>query len=165
MLWQIPHLDENTTADPRISPGTVEHEEKLLRELLNPDHVVNGRVMSSAIPVKELRIRGFSLHRLEHVTQELVESSITFKLARTYQGQARASEGVARFTARAVRDIQDNGCQVFVVIDTATFENPGHASIFLTDEGMRESLAKKMRGKLLRLLEKRMSVAEAFAGQ
>ena len=41
----------------------------------------------------------------------------------------------------------------------------GHASIYLTDQGMKESLAKKMREKLLPLLENRMSVTDAFAAQ
>ena len=165
MPCQTPHLDETTTAAPGISPGTVADEESLLREILNPDHIVNGEIMPSAIPVKELQMRGFSLHRLDHVTQKLVENSINLKLARTFQGQPRVSEGVACFTARVVREIRNNGNQAFVVIDTAIRCNPGHASIHLFNQGMKESLAKRTRKMLLPLLEGKMSVAEVFARQ
>ena len=115
--------------------------------------------------MKELRIRGFSVHRLDHVAQNLIEGSIISKLARAFHGQPRVSEGIARFTAGAVREIRNNGNQAFVVIDTATRCNPGHASIYLSDLEMKESLAKRNRKKLLPLLENRMSVAEVFAGQ
>jgi hypothetical protein len=150
---------------PGISPRPVANEESLLREVLNPDHVVNGEVQSSAIPLKELQERGFSVHRLEYVTREFVENAISQKLARTFQGSARVSEGVARLTARVVREIRDNGNQTFVVVDTATRSNPGHASIYLSNAGMKGSLARRMRDRLLPLLENRTSVAEAFAGQ
>ena len=165
MPCQIPHLDEATTAAPGISPGPVADEESLLREILNPDHVVDGEVQSSAISLKDLKELGFSVRRSGHVTRKIVEDSIEEKLTRTFQGRIRMSEGVARFTARAVREIRDNGIQVFLVVDTATWSNRGHASIYLSNIGIKDSLARSMRNKLLRLLETRMPVAEAFAGQ
>ena len=140
-------------------------EESLIREILNPDHVVDGKVQSSAIPLKDLKERGFSVHRLDHVTRKFVEDSINEKLTRASQGRERVSEGVARFTARTVREISDNGSQVFVVIDTSMKSNRGHASIYLSDIEMKNSLARSMRNKLLPLLENRISVADAFAGR
>ena len=163
MPCQTPHLDENTTAAPGISPSTVVDEENLIREVLNPDHFVNGQVVSAAIPLSDLQERGFSVHRLEYVTRKFVENAINQKLARPYQDMPRASEGVARFSARAVREFRDNGNQAFVVVDAATISNPGHASIYLSKVGMKGSQARSMRNKLLPLLEYRMSVAAAFA--
>ena len=165
MPCRTPHLDEGTTAVPGISPGLVADEETLLREILNPDHVVDGKVQSSAIPLTDLRERGFSVHRLEYVTQKFVEQAINERLARPFQGQTRVTEGVARFTARAVREIKNDGNQAFVVVDTSAKSNRGHASIYLSDIGAKDSLARRLRNRLLPLLENRMSVAEAFAGK
>ena len=139
-------------------------EESLLREILNPDHVKSGEIQPSAIPLKELKERGFSVHRVQYVTRIFVESSIKEKLARPFAGQPRVSEGVACFTARAVRGISDNGNKAFVVIDTAKPSNKGHASIYLLNVDVKDSLARRMRNRLRPLLENQMSVAEAFAG-
>ena len=163
MPCQTPHLAETSSAAPDISPGAVEDDEPLLRSVFNPDHVREGMVQPSAISLKDLQERGFSVNRLWYVTQEFVEDSIRRTLARTFQGSPRESEGVAYFTARTVRDIQDNGIQAFVVIDTALQDNRGHGSIYLADPGMKPSQARRMREKLLPLLHNRVSVAEAFA--
>lgn len=163
MPCQTPHLDETTSAAPDISPGLVEDDEPLLRLIFNPDHFRDGLLQPSAIPMKDLKERGFSVDRLRHVTQEFVEDSISRFLARTFNNLPRESEGVACFQARDVRDIRDNGTQVFVVIDKALQNNQGHASIYLADLGMKQSQAKRMREKLMLLLNSRVSVAEAFA--
>ena len=162
MPCQSPHLDETSSAAPDISPGVVEDDEPLLRSVFNPDHVKDGQVQTSAISLKDLQERGFSVNRLRYVTQEFVEESIDRTLARTFQGIGRESEGVACFEARAVRDIRD-GTQVFVVIDTALQDNRGHASIYLANPDVQPSQARRMREKLLPLLHGRVSVAEAFA--
>ena len=158
------HLDEATSAAPGISPGTVRDEEWLLREILNPDHVVDGEIQPSAIPLKDLKERGFSVHRLLYVTRGLVEESMNEKLARPSAGKDRFSEGVASFTARAVREIRDDGHKAFVVIDTAKPSHEGHASIYLSNVVVKDSRARRLRDRLRPLLENRTSVAEAFAG-
>ena len=163
MPSQTTHLDETLSAAPDISPGVVEDDEPLLRSVFNPDHIKDGQVLPSAISLKDLQERGFSVNRLWYVTQEFVENSIRRTLARTFQGSFRASEGVACFEARAVRVVPGNGSQVFVVTDTALPDNYGHASIYLADLGMKPSQARRMREKLLPLLHSRVSVAEAFA--
>ena len=165
MPCQTPHLDEATTAAPDVSPGPVKDKEILLREMLNPDHVVEGEVRSAAVSLRDLREQGFSVNRMDHVTRHFVERALNQRLGRPFQGMPRASEGVAQFTARAVRELTDNGKQVFVVIDTATESNKGHASVYLSDVRVSDSLARGMRNQLLPLLENRISVAEAFAGR
>ena len=158
-------MDESTTAAPGISPGPVADEENLLREILNPDHLVDGMLKPAEIALTDLKKRGFSVHRMEYVTRKFVEDAINQRLAKPFQGQPRLSEGVAYLGTQAVREIRDDGNQAFVVIDTAMLTNPGHASIYLSEVGMKDSLARGMRNKLLPLLENRMSVAEAFAGR
>ena len=163
MPCQTPHLDETSSAEPDISPGVVADDEWLLRSVFNPDHVKDGQIQPSAISLSDLRERGFSVNRLRYVTQEFVEDSISKFLARTFQGTARESEGVAWFEAHVVRDVRDDGTQVFVVIDTALPDNHGHASIYLADPSMKTSQSRRVRGELLPLLRDRISVAEAFA--
>ena len=125
MPCQTPHLDETSSAAPHISPSTVEDDESLLRSVFNPDHIKDGQIQPSAISLKDLQERGFSVNRLKYVTQEFLENTIDQFLARTFQGSPRESEGVAYFQARAVREVQDNGTQVFVVINTALLDNRG----------------------------------------
>ena len=127
-------------------------EERLLREVLNPDHFRGGEIQPAAIPLKDLKERGFSVHRLQYVTRILVEESINEKLARPFAGEDRVSEGVACFTAHAVREISDNGNKAFVVIDTAKPSNKGHASIYLLNVDVKDSHARSMRHKLRPLL-------------
>ena len=165
MPCQTPHLDEASSAAPDISPGIVEDDESLLRSVFNPDHVKDGQVQPSAISLKDLQERGFSVNRVRYVTQEFIEGAIRRTLARTFHGATRESEGVACFQAREVRDIHDDDAQVFVVIDTAFPDNRGHASIYIADPEMKPSQARRMRGKLLPLLHDRISVAEAFSPQ
>lgn len=93
MPCQSPHLDEKTSAAPGISPGPVVDGEILLREMLNPDHVVEKVVQPSAVPLMDLRKRGFSVHRLDHVTRKFVEDSISEKLIRPF---LRKGAGVGR---------------------------------------------------------------------
>ena len=102
---------------------------------------------------------------MDYVSQHFVERALNQRLSRPFQGVSRISEGVALFAAQAVREIRDNGKQVFVVIDTATVSNKGHASIYLSDVRVNESRARGIRSRLLPLLENRLSVAEAFAGR
>ena len=71
-----PHLDEAATAAPGISPGPVTDAEFLLREMLNPDHVVEGEVRPSAVSLRDLRERGFSVNRMDHVSQHFVERAL-----------------------------------------------------------------------------------------
>ena len=162
MPCQTPHLDETVSATPDVSPGIVLNGEQLLRSLFNPDHIKDGVLQVAAVPLRDLQTRGFSVNRLSHVTPELIYDAINRLLARRPGGEPRYSEGVARFSVGIVRSIQDDGKQVFVVIDTASPDNVGHASIYLSDDAMPQSQARRMRERLLPLLQRRMSVAEVF---
>ena len=156
------HLDETISARPGISPGIVEDYERLLRALFNPDHIKDGKVLVTAISLKDIRHRGFSVHRLAHVSSHLAQSLIDKFLSRPLAGQQRKFEGVASLETHAVREISEDGKQVFVVIDTAKHCNVGHASIYLSDAPSSEGRARKLRALLLLLLQERTSLDEAF---
>ncbi len=156
------HLDECTSAAPGISPGIVENSESLLRILFNPDHIRDGKIVESAIPVKDLRIRGFSVLRKKHVTHGFISSSIQDMLSRPRKSEPKIFEKVAKFEVIAVRAIKFENQQVFKVIDTALKNNLGHASIYIAAAEKGEGFARKMRMRLLPLFENRMSVDELF---
>ena len=84
------------------------------------------------------------------------------RLSISRKGDAWKDEGVAKFKALAVRSFRLNGQQVFVVIDTAFADNRGHASIYAVNPKKGDGYTRKLRSILLPLLEKRISIKEAF---
>ena len=58
----------------------------------------------------------------------------------------------------------DNNERAFVVIDTATEDNLGHASIYFATPQKGKAYAREARGFLLPLLQNRMTIDEAYAG-
>ena len=157
-----PHLDEHVSAKPDLSPGVVEDDELLLRELFNPQHVRNGELLPSAIPAKDLISKGFSVNRMKHVTAEFVKASIEKRLSKSRKGEPWKDEGVAKLKALEVRQIPFDGRQAFVVIDTAEPDNRGHASIYAATPEKGEPHARELRERLLPFLQKRMPVDKAF---
>ena len=136
--------------------------ERVLRALFNPDHVKDGKVLAAAISLTDLCCKGFSVQRMAYVSPELVQNLIDQFLSRLRDRQPRKFEGVARLETRIVRDIFEDDKQVFVVIDTAQHCNVGHASIYLSDTSLSQGHARKLRERLLPLLQERTSVGEAF---
>ena len=165
--FQLPplslHLDESVSAAPDCSPGTVQDDERLLRALFNPQHVQQGKVLARAIPVKDLRERGFSVHRVSHVTPDFVQSYIDDALFRPRSGEPWTDEGVAILLTAKIRKLLLNGQRAFVVIDTGHPDNPGHASIYAAQPDRSEAHARELRTLLLPLLQNRLSVQEAFS--
>ena len=164
MPLPILHLDESKSAAPEISPGIVEDEEQLIREMFNPQHInEEGKVIERAISVNELLVDGFSVHRIQHVSKEFVEKSIQTRLSRKRK-EPWASEGVPKLKTLAVRQIFLEDERAFVVIDTATEDNPGHASIYFATPQKGKAYAREARGILLPLLQDRVTLDEAYDG-
>ena len=163
-----PHLDEQTSAAPDISPGIVRDNEIVLRELFSPDHIEEGMITPAAVELKELRQTGASVHRAKHTAAEEVRASIERRLeSRKSQDPSRSYEArISAPTAGQIRGIRikDTGEQVFVVIDTAESGNPGHASIYGKNPEIRKSMLRKLRTDLLLpvLQENLMLVEEAL---
>ena len=158
-----PHLDEHVSAAPGVSPGVVENDEFLLRELFNPQHIDDdGQVLPAAISLEDLRHRGFSVNRIEYVSPDFMRSSVEERLSRPRGGKPWRDEGVARLETRQVRRFRAEGDQAFAVIDTALPENPGHASIYVTKPEKGEAYARELRSLLLPLLQDRMTIEQVF---
>ena len=156
------HLDENVSAAPGLSPGVVEDDEILLRELFKPHHVKNGQLRPAAISAKDLISAGFSVKRMRYVTAECVKASIEERLSRPRKGEPLRNEGVAKLKTLEVRQILFDDRRAFVVIDTAEPNNKGHASIYSATPEKGEPYARELRKLLLPFLQKRMPVDEAF---
>ena len=157
-----PHLDEHVSAAPDISPGVVADDEFLLRELFNPQHIDDdGQVLVTAISLKDLRQRGFSVNRIKYVSPDFIKSSVKERLSRPRREPWRYV-GAAKFEARGIRQIQAQGERAFVVIDTALSENPGHASIYVGKSEKGEAYARELRNLLKPFLQHRMSIEQAF---
>lgn len=163
MQQHIPHLDESISASPAHSPGPVQDQETLLRIIIEPDHINEGRIQPSAVQLRDLTQRGLSVHRREYTTEQEVRTAAQTLADRTTAAGRRRLEGLASFTAGAVRDIRNLERQAFVVIDTALPDNMAHASIYLASPQVSQSLAREMREQLLRLMDHRLTLEQAFA--
>ncbi|MDE0330812.1 MAG: hypothetical protein OXL41_03005 [Nitrospinae bacterium] len=92
-----------------------------------------------------------------------MEKSIQARLSRKRK-EPWTSEGVSRLKTLAVRQILLDNERAFVVIDTATEDNPGHASIYFGAPQKGKAYAREARGFLLPLLQNRMALDEAYDG-
>ncbi len=91
-----------------------------------------------------------------------MEKSVEERLSRPRKGEPWKDEGAAKFQTSEVRRIRLDGRPAFVVIDTAHACNPGHAGIYAAAPGKGDAHARELRSLLLPLLQKRMSIEEAF---
>ena len=105
MQQHIPHLDESTSASPTLSPGPVRDQETLLRIIIEPDHIREGRMQPSAVQLRDLTHRGLSVHRKEHTTRNAVDAIVQALLGRPTAAGMRSLEGLASFNTGAVRSI------------------------------------------------------------
>jgi hypothetical protein len=154
-----PHRDEGTSASPWISPGIVDNDEILLRTLLEPEHVKDGRPVEAAIPLQDLRHRGYSVDRRRYTSKWRVLIYHRSRLRRV-GGQRRAFIGILR--AHELRQlIAEDTERAFVVIDTALLSNPAHA-VILSAIHRSESKARALRKHLARRMTA-VALTEAFS--
>ena len=156
--------DESTSAAPGTSPGIVQDREVLIREMFKPHHTDgNGKIHKRTIPIDELISSGFSVHRKAHVSRKLVEESI-----KTRESIPREEPwefiGLAILKTSKIREILWEEHQALKVVDTATQENPAHASIYCNCKYQRpKSRVREIRDMLIPLLENIMPIDEAFS--
>ena len=134
----------------------------MLREMFNPQHVKDGEVVVTAVSLTELRSTGFSVHRKEYVSLEFVRKALEWRLLKPRKGTPWKNEGVAEILTGDVRRIRRDEESLFVIIDTAVSENPGHASIYAAIPELRDPEARKLRLLLLPLLQNRKLVEQVF---
>lgn len=153
----LPHLDENVSAAQGVSPGVVQDDEVLLREMYEPYHVADGVVLSQAIAAKDLLCDGFSVHRLGFACKAFLEQRVRDKLE-DKEGRWRFV-GFARLRACSIRMITEKCTRAFVIIDTADIEDKSHASIYVASRCDRDiAMARKLRGVLLGYLNDRCCI-------
>ena len=92
MQQHIPHLDESTSASPALSPGPVQDQETLLRIIIEPDHISEGRIQPSAVQLRDLTQRGLSVHRREYTTKQEVGTAAQAMADRTTAADSRRLE-------------------------------------------------------------------------
>ena len=158
-----PHLDETTSASV-FSPSVVRDEEFLIREVCDPEHWdSNGNLVETAIPVRDLRERGFSVHRRTYTTAEFVKQAIQERCGKPRQN-GPWKEYAAVLKAEEVRSIriEDEDGQALVVIDTALEDNRAHASIYVATPKRSKRDAKRARTYLLPFLRLCLTVEGAF---
>ena len=138
MQQHVPHLDESISASPALSPETESKTRKtLLRIIIEPDHISEGRIQPSAVQLRDLTQRGLSVHRREYTTEQEMKTAAQALTERTTAAGRRRLEGLSSFTAGAVRGIRNLELQAFVVIDTSPAGQHGprfHISGKSTDE-------------------------------
>ena len=169
---ETPHLREERSAAPGISPGVVRDSEYVLRELYFPYDAQDqaGEVLTErAIAVKDLQRRGVSLHRMNYAGAACVKRAIEQTLGKERKDEPWTSLGVAKLhtgEVRALRLPDDAETQVLVVIDTAMVEQSWHASIYAKQQDASRSKCRELRDLLLPLLKNNLvSVDEAYSGQ
>ena len=158
-----PHLSEEVSALPGVSPGVVTDDEILLHEMYEPHQIVGSAVQEQAIPARMLLHDGLSVHRLKYVPRDFLENSINVRL--NNKNHEWRFDSVAILEARAVRSLKLENEQALVIIDTASKDNPTHASIFAAPhENRGPSRARKLRSLLLPLLTNRASLEHLTFG-
>lgn len=148
-----------TQEDEKISHskfGVVKDEECLLRVIYAPEHIVDGFVIGSAIPLQDLSARGFSLDREMYKDDALIEQRIVTQTQKSPDN--RQSSSISRFLCGDARDIstpvsEQINERAFIVIDDAQDDNPAHASLYSAQDGLGNGALRKLRSLLLPLLQ------------
>ena len=154
-----PHRQESQSAAPCFSPGLVQSNEIVLRTVLDPDHLKDGKLTVAAISLDDIRFRGWSVDRKSLTSQWRI------RLAHWRWKRKRPRILKSYVLPMAVRDVREanptTGQQDFVVTDTAVWLNPAHASVLLSHP-CGEGAARGFRTSLLRKLPPYVEVSSAF---
>ena len=118
MQQHIPHLDESTSASPALSPGPVQDHETLLRIIIEPDHISEGRIQLSSVQLRDLTQRVLLVHCRAYTNEQETRTAAQALAYRTTATGRRRLEGLASFTASAVNGITNLERQAFLVIHT-----------------------------------------------
>lgn len=154
--------EHESTSQSQHSPGPVKDPEELLRVLFYPEHVKDGCVLQTAIPLKDLRERGFSVDRRAFAIRSVIEQRISRQMATENMREERQENAISKFRCGAVRELlNEDGSRACIVIDTAEPENPAHASIY-SIEALGDGGLRKIRNLILPLLQYRFTLDEIF---
>lgn len=137
-------------------------DEFLIREVCDPDQFDdNGNIRKSAIQLRDLYSRGFSVHRRDLTTADFIKNVVRAKC----QDREGWKECVAVFKTGCVRAITYEGRKPFCVISEPIDDNPAHAGIYFSPSetsNITKADAREMRSLLFPFLKNPMTVEEAF---
>jgi hypothetical protein len=154
-------MNHESVSQNSYSPGAVQDGEVLLRALFHPQHIVDGQLLAPAIPLTDLRMRGFSIERLNYTRRVKLEDIICQQMVKMPREREECT--IARFLCTKVREIKDvYGDRAFLVIDTARRCHISHASVYAM-KPQKESYVRKLRSLLIPLLQNRMTIDAIFA--
>lgn len=143
-------LDHEKTSQSRNpSPGVVGSGETLLRTGYHPEHTEDGMITSRAIPSEDLKERGFSVDRKEMVTRTVLRRRAENQM--NNRPDLRKEAVISPFNCGDVRAIAYEGTRALIVVDSATPDNPAHASIYSLYGG--DGRLKKIKTLLLPFLQ------------
>ena len=135
-------------------------DEVVLRTVLDPDHLTDGKLAPAAIALKDIMVRGWSVDRKFFTSP--------WRIRLFHRGWKKRRPDIKRFFVLPipVRLVRQNnpttGDQDFVVTDTALLLNPAHAGVLLS-RPQTEGAARRFRNDLLRKLPPYVELREAFS--
>ncbi len=117
-----------------FAPGPVHSDETLLRVVFAPEHIDSqGNLLPAAIPTADLALRGFSVHRKQHVRKKTILDQIKKYISKI---EGRSCKGIGPIECAIIRSCKDTKSdQAFIVIDDAlTKENYAHAKVMFKNK-------------------------------
>ncbi len=160
--------DEKRSISPGVSPGPVKNSEQLLRVLHQPEHILDGEVIESAIPLGDLKTRGFSVDRRGYINLTILRGKVEEQVRRN-PGKREASFS-SELLCGNLRELfnEDIGEREFLVVDEIDENekpiNPAHAAVYSANESGKAGL-RKLRGKLVREINKKIISHEILLQQ
>jgi hypothetical protein len=155
-----PHLDENTSAAPRFSPGVVRADELVIRTVLDPSHLEpDGRLKPAAIALQDLQTRGWSVARRSFTSARRVRAAHSRWQERDPSIKRCYVMPIKVLDLRRVDPF--SGQQNLIVLDTAAWLSPDHASVLLSAR-MSQSVARSIRDQLIQTLPPYTDLEKAF---
>ena len=160
----IPIHDDETRAQCACSIGPVQPDEDLVRAQVEPDHVVDGVLQETAVPLDDLskRERGYSVERRKYTSRQRCQSVADGWVAK--KPEIRAEAGFSVFRCVDVRSISLDGKQALRVYDSPVNDHDGrgHASIYADGAISGRSKLRKLRNELLKLMLPLCSLDDVF---
>jgi hypothetical protein len=154
----MPRYTQEDEQIPHSEFGIVKDEEYLLRILYEPEHILNGSILETAISLTDLKEKGFSLDRESYVDNIVIQQRITTQTDRN--PTQRQSNVITKFKCVDVRSISDEAMneRLFIIIDDIPPDNnQAHAAIYSSKENLGRGALRKLRWQLLPILQKGLS--------
>lgn len=148
--------------DYEISPGPVTIDEILIRIILTPEHVKDGKIISSAIPTKQLQTNGCSLTRKPHANKEILS-----KVVDTLSKGANSFYALALISYKILQSFKyEDGNQVLYVKPAPTEENIAHANMFFVNKvNFKKSEWKMIREQIIKNFTNLQNIDEVFVAR